>query len=83
MSAQQRPYSRLNRRPLVNAWYPFFVLGVLGLFWVYAHYIERVDVAQVTAWLQARQLGVLAALPYVPALLSFFHWKVLRHIVAV
>lgn len=79
----QRPYSRLNRRPLVNAWYPYLLLAMLAMFWVYAHYIERVDVAQVTAWLNAQQLGALAALPYVPQLLGFFHWKVLRHIVAV
>lgn len=84
MSAQsQRPFSRLNRRPLVNIWYPFFMLGMLLMFWAYAHYIERVDVVQVTEWLNAQRLGALAGLPFVPDILSFFHWKVLRHIVAV
>lgn len=79
----QRPFSRLNRRPLVNAWYPFLLLGILFLFWLYAHYIERVTAAQVVDWLNAQQLGVLASLPFVPQILSLFHWKVLRHVIAV
>jgi hypothetical protein len=84
MSAQsQRPFSRLNRRPLANAWYPFFMVGMLFFFWAYAHYIERVDVVRVTEWLNNQSLGVLAGLPFVPNILGFFHWKVLRHVVAV
>lgn len=84
MSVQsQRPYSRLNRRPLVNRWYPFFLGFMLLIFWGYAWYIERVMVEDVTAFLTNFQLGELASLPFVPQLLGFFHWKVLRHLFAV
>jgi regulator of protease activity HflC (stomatin/prohibitin superfamily) len=59
------------------------MVGMLFMFWVYAYYIERVSVVRVTEWLTAQSLGTLAGLPFVPEFLSFFHWKVLRHIIAV
>ncbi|WP_420642041.1 SPFH domain-containing protein [Candidatus Leptofilum sp.] len=84
MSVQsQRPFSRLNRRPLVNTWYPYFLGFMLLMFWGYAWYIERVEVVKVIEWLNNQSLGALATLPYVPQILGFFHWKVLRHVVAV
>jgi hypothetical protein len=58
------------------------MLGLLFLFWMYARYIERVDIPLVTAWLgkTAPFLPLSSGLAY---LLGFFHWKVLRHIIAV
>ncbi|MCA9945958.1 MAG: SPFH domain-containing protein, partial [Anaerolineales bacterium] len=52
------------------------------LFWVLARYIERVDVQSTITWLNS----TLPALPTSNGLafvLSFFHWKVMRHIIAV
>jgi hypothetical protein len=84
MSASvRRPLLRLNRQPIDNSWYLVVLLGLLFMFWVYARYIERVDVALVQNWLTARQLAVLAELPGLSFIVSFFHWKVLRHVVAV
>lgn len=78
----KRPFSRLNRQPIDNGWYLVVMLGLLFLFWMYARYIERVDIPLVTAWLE-RTLPVLPATPGLAYLLGFFHWKVLRHIIAV
>ncbi len=84
MSANvRRPLLRLNRQPIDNSWYVVVLLGLLFLFWVYARYIERVDVVLVENWLVARQLSILAEVPGLSFIVSFFHWKVLRHIVAV
>jgi regulator of protease activity HflC (stomatin/prohibitin superfamily) len=80
--SQRRPFSRLNRQPIDNGWYVFVMLGLLFLFWVYARYIERVDIPLVTAWLN-RVLPLLPDSPGFSFILSFFHWKVLRHIIAV
>ncbi len=78
---QRRPLSRLNRQPIENNWYVVVMLGLLFLFWVYARYIERVDIALVTNWLtQTPLLPTSRGLSFV---LSFFHWKVLRHVIAV
>ncbi|GJM41559.1 MAG: hypothetical protein DHS20C20_18410 [Ardenticatenaceae bacterium] len=74
---------RLNRRPTVNSWYPLFLGFMLLMFWGYAWYIERVTATQVTDWLNNQSLGALAAVPFMPQLLGFFHWKVLRHLFAV
>lgn len=74
---------RLNRRPLVNRWYPFFLGFMLLMFWGYAWYIERVSVVQVTDWLNGQSLGALVTVPFMPQFLSLFHWKVLRHLLAV
>ncbi len=78
----RRPFSRLNRQPIDNGWYVFVMLGLLFLFWVYARYIERVDIPLVTDWLN-RTLPLLPDSPGFSFILSFFHWKVLRHIIAV
>jgi hypothetical protein len=76
MSASvRRPLLRLNRQPIDNSWYLVVLLGLLFMFWVYARYIERVDVALVQNWLTARQLAVLAELPGLSFIVSFFHWK--------
>lgn len=84
MSANaRRPFIRLNRQPVDNSWFVIVLLGLLFLFWVYARFIERVDVALVENWLIERQLAVLNEVPGLSLLLSFFHWKVMRHIVAV
>lgn len=84
MSANaRRPFIRLNRQPIDNSWYVIVLLGLLFLFWVYARFIERVDVAMINTFLVNRQLSILAELPGLSFILSFFHWKVLRHIIAV
>ncbi len=84
MSANaRRPFIRLNRQPIDNSWYIIVLLGLLFLFWVYARFIERVDVPLVNNWLVARQVSILTDVPGLSLILSFFHWKVLRHIVAV
>ncbi|MBK8902075.1 MAG: SPFH domain-containing protein [Anaerolineaceae bacterium] len=84
MSANaRRSFIRLNRQPIDNSWYVVVLLGLLFLFWVYARFIERVDATLVENWLIGRQLAVLAELPGLSFILSFFHWNVLRHIVAV
>lgn len=79
--SQRRPFSRLNRQPIDNGWYVFVMLGLLFLFWVYARYIERVDISVVSNWLSNTLL--LPSLPGLSFILSFFHWKVLRHVIAV
>lgn len=79
---QRRPFSRLNRQPIDNNWYVVVMLGLLFLFWVYARYIERVDIPLVTAFLN-RTLPLLPTSPGLAFILSFFHWKVLRHIIAI
>ena len=84
MSANaRRPFIRLNRQPIDNSWYVIVLLGLLFMFWVYARFIERVDVAMVNNFLVGRQLSVLAEIPGLSLIISFFHWKVLRHIIAV
>lgn len=83
MSANsRRPFSRLNFQPIDNGWFVFVLFGLLFMFWVYARYIERVDVPLVTAWL-GRWLPQLPPSAGLSFILSFFHWKVLRHIIAV
>jgi len=79
---QRRPFSRLNRQPIDNNWYVVVMLGLLFLFWVYARYIERVDIHLVTAWLN-QTLPLLPTSRGLSFILSFFHWKVMRHIIAV
>jgi regulator of protease activity HflC (stomatin/prohibitin superfamily) len=80
---QQRPFSRnrLNRQPIENIWYLVMLLGLLFLFWVYARYIERVDIPLMNEWLNLR-LG-LPASPGLAFFLSFFHLKVMRHLIPV
>jgi regulator of protease activity HflC (stomatin/prohibitin superfamily) len=58
------------------------MLGLLFLFWVYARYIERVDILLVTEWLN-QVLPLLPASSGFSFILGFFHWKVLRHVIAV
>lgn len=83
MSAnQRRPFSSLNRQPIDNGWYVFVMLGLLFMFWLYARYIERVDITLVTNWLN-QTLPLLPTSSGLSFLLGFFHWKVLRHIIAV
>ena len=79
---QRRPLSRLNRQPIENNWYVVVMLGLLFLFWVYARYIERVDIPLVTNWLN-QTLPLLPTSRGLSFILSFFHWKVLRHVIAV
>ncbi len=79
---QRRPFSRLNRQPIDNNWYVVVMLGLLLLFWLYARYIERVDISLVTNWLN-QTLPLLPASSLLSFIFSFFHWKVLRHIIAV
>ncbi len=79
----QRPFSsRLNFQPIDNGWYIFVLLFLLFMFWVYARYIERVDVLLITNWFNQR-LPILPTLPGLSFILGFFHWKVLRHVIAV
>jgi len=79
---RRRPFPRLNRQPIENGWYVFVMLGLLFLFWLYARYIERVDISLVTDWL-SRTLPLLPSSRGLSFILSFFHWKVMRHIIAV
>ena len=46
--------------PIDNGWYVFVMLGLLFLFWLYARYIERVDISLVTVRLKVK-LEALAA----------------------
>ena len=78
----RRQFPRLNRQPIDNGWYVFVMLGLLFMFWMYAWYIERVDVPQVTNWL-VQTLSLLPGSSGLAFFLSFFHWKVLRHIIPV
>lgn len=77
----RRPFSRLNRQPIDNNWYVVVMLGLLFLFWAYARYIERVEIDAVSSWLSNTLL--LPTTPGLSLILSFFHWKVLRHVIAV
>ena len=86
MSAnQRRPFSRLNRlnlQPIDNGWYVFVLLGLLFMFWLYARYIERVDIVLLSDWL-ARTVPLLSGSSGLAFILSFLHWRVMRHIIAV
>lgn len=78
----RRPFSRLNRQPIDNGWYVFVLAGLLLMFWMYAWYIERIDTALVTAWLNQR-VPLLPTSPGLSFFLGFFHWKVMRHILPI
>ena len=76
---QRRPSPRLNRKPVDNDWYIFVLIFLFSCIWAYAWLIERVDPAVALNWINqtspinfdSSALGLL---------LSFFHWKVLRHV---
>lgn len=77
----RRPFSRLNRQPIDNGWFVLVMLGLFFMFWVYARYIERIDMLQITEWLTPRL--IIPPSPGLAFIFSFFHWKVLRHVIAV
>lgn len=79
---QRRPFSRLNLQPIDNGWYVFVMVGLLFMFWVYARFIERVDIPLMSEWL-GQTLPILPTSRGLSLVLSFFHWRVLRHIITV
>ena len=81
----RRPFStRINLQPVDNSWLVILLIILLVFFWGFAVYVEGVDGILMQEWLRGNAvLSVLADLPAVPWILSFFHIKVLRHFIPV
>ncbi|MCP4420225.1 MAG: hypothetical protein GY805_26770, partial [Chloroflexi bacterium] len=82
-SNAKRPFFRRPSQSIDHPWYLLVMFGLLLLFWLYAWYIERVNTSLITAWLESQNLSILSELPGLSFMLEFFHWKVLRHTIAV
>ncbi len=88
--ASYSPVSPGTERPLPaqapqgsqNGWLPLLFLGFGLGYWIFAWYLERIDLPSITP----QWWGILIPFP-MPAIFfkigAFFHWRVLRHFVPV
>lgn len=83
LQRERRPLSPPPSSGSQNSWLPWVMFAVFIGYWIFARYLERVDLITNTPAWWSFLLFDLPLPPFLARFFEFFHWRVLRHFLPV